>query len=228
MGENRYIGLDDLEKINRKMSENIKDRKNKKNRVKKERKSIFDRFSTRENIIIFSFLLIFLILAWNLVKSYDPYDLIDYREINSSTLLNNSSREYDRDVYWILNEIVLNILYSSEVGETDIYANGEGLEESLYYKFSTIEYYDALIKDYQKYLSKEKYKEIANKVIKNYKQNYNVEFKVSTQVPIKKVYKVNNLNNGDFYLVELNTSLKSYIGIQLIRETSKFKIFYIE
>ena len=122
MGENIYIGLDDLEKINRKMSENIKDRKNKKNRVKKERKSIFDRFSTRENIIIFSFLLIFLILAWNLVKSYDPYDLIDYREINSSTLLNNSSREYDRDVYWILNEIVLNILYSSEVGETDIYA----------------------------------------------------------------------------------------------------------
>lgn len=221
MSEKKYIGLEDLEEINKQYEQMKKDKK----KNKKERKSIFEKFSTKENIIIFSFLLIFLIIISVLIKKYDPFRKIDYKNITISHLLMESVVSYDRDTYWILNDILLSFLYSGTTNT--ISANGEGSESNLYYKFSTEEYYDALTDDYQKFLSEEKYLELANKLISNFKENYEVLISATNIAPIRKVYKCNQYS-GDLYLVKLNTSTNSYIGIELFKDVAKYRIFYME
>lgn len=221
MSEKRYIGLEDLDEINKQYEQMKKNKK----KNKKERKSIFEKFSTKENIIIFSFLLIFLIIISVLIKKYNPFNKIDYRKITIGDLLIESEVNYNRDTYWILNDILLSFLYSSTTNTTS--ANGEGSESSLYYKFSTVEYYEALTDDYQAFLSKEKYLELANKVISNFKDNYEVLVSATNIAPIRKVYKCNKYS-GDLYLVKLNTSINSYIGIELFKDVSKYRIFYME
>lgn len=219
----KKIGLEDLEEIN---SQNEISRKTKKKRkIKRERKSIFERFSTKENIIIFSFLLIFLIIGWNLIQKYDPFGSIKYNEVNIDTFLSDSNTVNNRDTYFILNDIILSFLYSGT--SNTISANGEGSESNLHYKYSTVEYYDALTDDYKRYLSKDEYLKLANKVINNYKDNYEVLYTVQNETPIRRVYKYNGIR-GDYYIVKLNASVDIYIGIELFTEDSKFKIFYLE
>lgn len=218
MSGKRYIGLEDLDEINKQYEQMKKNNK-------KKRKSIFEKFSTKENIIIFSFLLIFLIIASVLIKKYDPFNKIDYRNLTTADLLLESDVNYNRDTYWILNDILLSFLYSGTTNTTSV--NGEGSESSLYYKYSTEEYYEALTNDYQTFLSEEKYLELANKVISNFKDNYEVLVSATNIAPIRKIYKCNKYS-GELYLVKLNTSNDSYIGIELFTEASKFRIFYME
>lgn len=220
MKENRYIGLEDLDEINK------QNEKNKRTKKKKERKSIFERLTTKENIIIFSFFLIFLILAWNLVKVYNPYSKFDYREITRDTLLSDSSVEYNRENYWILNNILENFLNSSVTVSSEN-TNGEGAESSLHYKYSTEEYYETLNKDYKVFLNKKEYLQLANNVINNYKENYESLYTVSTRAPIRNIYKLTNYGDN-YFLIRLNTSVESYVGISIDKSSSTFEIFYLE
>jgi hypothetical protein len=225
MSENRYIGLEDLERIN---NENKQNQKNdRKNKNKGKRISVFDRLTTKENIIIFSFLLIFLLIASALIAHYNPFSTIDYRKVNSEYFLSDSTEVIDRDVYWILNDIILNVLHSGNYTSSSLSANGEGTESDLYYKYSAEEYYNVLNSDYKKYLSKKKYLELLNNVISNYNENYESLVGATSEAPIRKVYQYSKLN-GDYYIVRLSTSNESYIGIQLFRESSQFSIFYLE
>lgn len=221
MGKNRYIGLEDLEEIN-KQNEQMK--KNNK-RKKREKRSIFERFSTKENIIIFSFLLIFLIIGWGLIKKYNPFETINYNKSDINTFLANSTSINDRDTYWILNDIVLNLLYSST--GNNISSNGESTESNLYYKFSTSEYYNALTSDYKKFLSEDEYINLMGSVIQKYRKNYENLTSATNETPIRKIYKYTKAN-GEYYIIKLNTSIETFIGIQLFREESKFNIFYLE
>ena len=221
MSEKRYIGLEDLDEINKEYEQMKKNNK----KYKKKRKSIFEKFSIKENIIIFSFLLIFLIIASVLIKKYDPFNKIDYRNLTTNDLLLESEVNYNRDTYWILNDVLLSFLYSGTTSTTS--ANGEGTESNLYFKYSTEEYYEALTDDYQTFLSEEEYLELANKVISNFKDNYEILVSATNIAPIRKIYKCNKYS-GEFYLVKLNTSNDSYIGIELFTEDSKFRIFYME
>ena len=223
MSENRYIGLEDLEEINKQRELEQKNRK--KYRNKKERKSIFERFSTKENIIIFSFLLIFLIIGWRLIVKFNPFSDINYRKVDINSFLENSSVENNRDVYWILNEVLLEFLYSNGVTKTS--NNGESAESNSYYKYDTQAYYNVLTSDYKTYLTKKKYLELANSVINNYQENYESLVNATNEAPIRKIYKYNKLA-GDYYIVRLSTSNESYIGIELMQDTSNYKIFFLE
>lgn len=203
------ISLNDIDKKN--TEENIKN--------KGKRETIFERFSTKENIIIFSFFLIFLILIWNIIKSYDPYSKIDYRKINVETLLQNSSVEYNRENYWILNGILLRFLHSDiEKANTDNYSSSN---------YSIDQYYEILNEDFGIYLNKEKFIELSSNVIEKYKSDYENLNGVDSEVPIRKIYKINNYD-GDYFLVRLNTKKDTYVGIRLYKNYSTYKIFYLE
>lgn len=221
MDKKRYIGLEDLDEINR-QNELLK--KNSKKR-KKEKRSIFEKFSTKENIIIFSFLLIFCIIGWQLINKYNPFDKVDYRKLTINDLLDNSTPDYNRENYWILNNILLEFLYSNSENTTS--KNGEGSEANMYFNYNTEEYYEVLTNDYKKYLSKEKYLELSNNVITNFKENYKVLVNATNIAPIRKVYKC-NIYSDNLYIVKLNTSNNSYVAIELFKDISKFKIFYME
>ena len=221
MSKNRYIGLEELDNMNKKNEQKKKDYKIK----KREKRSIFERFSTKENIIIFSFLLLFLIIIWSLIKKYNPFDNINYNKSDINTFLVSSTSINDRDTYWILNDIVLNLLYSGTSNNVSI--NGESTESNLYYKFSTKEYYNALTSDYKKFLPEKEYINLMTNVIQKYRENYENLTSATNEAPIRKVYKYTK-SSGEYYIIKLNTSIDTFIGIQLFRKESKFNIFYLE
>ena len=214
MKNKKYINLDD---VNEQHEFN-----NKKKKVIK--KNVFERFSTKENILIFSFVLILLIIGVNLLKRFDPFKEIEYNEITVEDIINGSIIEYDRDIYWTLNEILLQFLSSNDSGNSPL---GEGKVHNTYYKYEMKEYYNILTEDYKNYLGKVKYLKTANDVIKKYKNNYENLNVASNKVPIRKIYKYQKIE-GDYFLIQLNTSIETYVGIKLNKELSTYSIFYLE
>lgn len=225
MEKDKRIGVEDLKNTTQhKNKKKINKRNNKRERIKV---SIFEKFTTKENIIIFSFLLIFLIIGWNLIRNFNPFREMDYRKIDAEYFLSDAIQISNRETYWILNDILLYFLHSDQAISDKSSNNGEGLESNLYYNYSTEAYYDTLTPDYQTYLSKTEYMKLADHVISNYNENYEPLVSSASEVPIRKIYQYQN-ENSEYYLVQLNTSNLSYIGIELFRTSSQFNIFYLE
>lgn len=216
MREIKYIGLEDIEK-----KENVKNKKKVFNK-KRIKKDFFYIFTTKESIVIFTIVLFSFILFFALVNRYNLYSVIDYNSEDIYSLLSKSSVENDRDVYWTINDIVLEILASNYKNNLSVNSYGE-----TNYKFDTSDYYSLLINDYKKYLKKDKFVDLTVNLIESYGNNYENKNLSSEIVPIRKIYKCDDLN-GDYYIVQLNTSTDNYIGIKLIKDVQKFNIFYVQ
>lgn len=177
------------------------------------KKNIFERLSTKENIVIFSFVLVILIFMSLVIKSYVKYDQINYDKVSFNSLKLFSNKINDRQTYWILNDIVDRFL-NSNLTQDD---NNKS-------KYCIEDYYKTLFNDYKVYLGKKEYKKLASKIILNYKDNYDNKFNLNNKVPIKNVYSINDYK--DFYLVELNTKNESYIGVKLYKNVDEYSFFY--
>ena len=220
--ENKYIGLDDIEKINNQNEVNKKNKKNKKNK----RKIVFfwEKLSIKENIIIFSFILIFFIIINGVIRYYESYNIIDYSKIEFLEFIDEN--EINREIFWNSNEIVSMLIYSSN-SETSKYCDREKYPKD-YLKHTIDEYYDTLYDDYKKIMSKKKYDEIMNKIISNYYKDNDYNLNEFSNSVIESVYKINSDKvPSNSYLVKIKSDIPSYIGITMNEESSTFKIFWI-
>lgn len=185
--------------------------KNYENNLKKEnKKSIFERFTLKENIVIFSIFLILVILANNFIKNINISGVkLNYKNLTAEKIIENSIVSYDREVYWRLNTIIQNVLSAED--ET----KGQGIDLS-YYKYSSNEYYRYLTNEYKKNIGKLEFKNKLHNVISKSR---------SISMPIDKIYKFDNSN---FYLVKLKSEESAYIGINLMTDSNTYYIFYLE
>ncbi len=203
MKKNKKINIDEANKY----EQNIKDS------MKLNKKTIFERFTVKENILIFSIILILLIIANNFVKNINVSNTkLNYKNLTAEQIIENSQVSYDREVYWRLNAILRNVLSAGDKGNHDYDAN----IDLSYYKYSSDQYYKYLTNEYKKNISKIEFKNKLNKVIQ--KAMY-------LDLPIEKVYKY---DNSDFYLVKLKSNEASYVGIKLMSDSNTYYIFYLE
>lgn len=202
MKKNKKINIDEAKKY----EQNLKDS------MKLNKKTIFERFTVKENILIFSIILVLLILANNFVKNINVSSVkLNYKNLTAEQIIENSQVSYDREVYWRLNTILRNVL--SAENKDNNYTSNIDLS---YYKYSSDQYYKYLTNEYKKNISKVEFKNKLKKVI--HKTSY-------LDLPIEKVYKY---DNSDFYLVKLKSQEAAYVGIKLMSDSNTYYIFYLE
>ena len=166
-------------------------------------------------------LLIIFFIGTNILRN-KRNQVIDYDNINGGqNLLNSATVTYDREVYYILDDIIGKYIQSYEFSET--------IEGETSYK----DYYEVLSKSYQYKLGKKKYIDIADKFLSKFliisqgtmeNQRNLVSFNV-----IRSIYQYDLKNDMYVCLVGVKDSANyGYIGIKLNRQNNTYEIFYIE
>lgn len=188
---------------------------------------IKENITPRQRLILLFTILILVIVVFSFMKKFfSKKEGIDYKNVDYNNFIVESSETSDRNLYWTLNDILFPFLQSYQTVEK------MDTSEFIEYKYtgrSLEDYYDALDKNYKKYLGKEEFisksKEMMSKV---FEKNDN-GFVIKNENIIKCIYKLNNYDNA--YLCEINTvndDKSAFIGIVLNSETQKFSIFYIQ
>jgi hypothetical protein len=192
--------------------------------------------NNKQKLIIAIITLAILILIVAIIKNW-PVDngtkKIDYKNVNSESLINESTVNSDGGIYWSLDEIVKKYIASS-IGK-DTAGNKTDF-------ISLDKYYDILVYNYQKYLSKAQYTQLSN----DFCSKFIVEEEriagdasptdAKAQQKIKTFDSTTTLQN--VYEFETNRYIckvysgknnkTGYIGIELDSNTSTWNIFYIE
>lgn len=178
---------------------------------------MLERFTTKQKIIFLLTALVALIflssLFGYLAKKSDE-KVIDYSNITSENIVNDSSIYYNKIVFYELQDVI------------DDFINAYSSEEKNSYE----SYYESLTSEYRKYLSKNKYKE---KVIKFYDKfectdTVDTGIKMCTDGILKEVYEFDT--NKYICRLESFNKNEAYIGIKLIENVKEpyAQIFYIE
>lgn len=202
-----------IKKVDKNYVENLEMEKNIKKLTKR---NVFERFTVKENILIFSVVLILLIIANRLIQnSGTNSNELNYKDISAEKIIEDSNVCYDREVYWRLDSIIKTILATKISDKDDIHENSDGLVESQ--KYSINDYYHFITGRYKKNISK------ANFIskLKNVIAKANIEY----SNPIDKIYQY---NNSTYYLVKIKSDNDIYIGIDLLSEVNGYYIFYVE
>lgn len=185
-----------------------------------------DKLSTVQKIYLSIIILIIFIVGTKLFEYIrDNKDSIDYKSANIDTFLSSAEENYDRQVYWNLNDIIKKFVLS--------YQTIEKLDDSLlveynYKGYSLDEYYKALDANYQKYLGKSGYIKLAKQMLSKFAAKNENGIVIHADKIIEKMYK---LYDEDMYICKLNTvedSQVSYIVIKLDIEKKNYSIFYLE
>lgn len=164
-------------------------------------------------------LLVIFFVGTSILKSKRG-QVIDYSEIKSAQeLLDFADVTYDRETYYILDNIIDNYICS--------YAFENTIEGNVGYK----DYYDVLNSSYRYDLSKNDYVSKAEKFLKRFlvtsQGNMEKQCNLVTRNVIRKIYKLDN----DMYLCTVglkdNTDY-GYIGIKLDKINKTYEIFYLE
>lgn len=206
MKKTKKIGKDDIEKI-----ENAEKRFEKANK-----KTIFERFTLKENILVFSVFLILLVIANILIQNIGTNsNELNYKSISAKSIIKDSNVVYDREIYWRLDAVLKNVL-SADYNENNqnVVQNGDGVYG--YYKYSADKYYNFLTSRYKKSISKSEFKKKLSSVISKAD---------SLSRPIEKIYQY---NNSTYYLVKIKSDENIYIGIDLLSDVNGYYIFYVE
>ena len=178
---------------------------------------MFDRLNKKQKIIFLATALVALILLSSILSrilNSDESKKVNYGSDTGETLITSSSISTNRIIYYELQDIV------------EKYINSYTVES----EYSYDDYYSSLSDEYKSYLSKNKYKDLAENFLKKFDCTDDVDSstRVCTDTILKSVYRYDT----DKYICMLNSKSGqvAYIGI-LLNSTAKEKyaeIFYIE
>lgn len=179
---------------------------------------IISNLTKTQKIIASLIVLIILMIAVNFLSTLSFKEtIIDYKNENASTLIQNKEKLKDRDLYITLESIVENFL-NTNIGKYKL--NNKTIKLKDYYE-------NVLFDEYKYNRSFNKFKKISNiffkKIFVNEKYN---------EIPLDDV--ISNVyiysKERKMYIVEVNTNTeeKGYIGIKIDDTFNIYYIFYIE
>ena len=127
---------------------------------------IKENITPRQRLVLLFTILILVIVTFSFMKNFfSKKEGIDYKNIDYNNFIVESSETSDRNLYWTLNDILVPFLQSYQTVEK---MDTSELIEYKYTGRSLEDYYDALDKNYKKYLGKEEFisksKEMMSKV----------------------------------------------------------------
>lgn len=176
----------------------------------------------QEKILLGMAMLVVLLIGTFILKHFltKKYE-INYKEKTVSNLFEYAISTNDREVYWILNNIINSFIHSYEVELDGREKNNE--------EYSRKDFYNVLTSEYKKVLSKKEYLELTDNMMKKFIRYNNT---LKTDDYIQEVRYLNNRVYPDnMYICKLNTidsDVESYIGIILDTVTRSYSIFYLE
>ncbi len=182
------------------------------------------KLSKKQLLIIAILFLLFLMILKNVVDSFSGNN-INYKTANAETFISMAQENYDRQVYWNINDIISNFVFSYQTVEN---MDTSSIVEYNYNGYKLEEYYDTLDIQYKKFLGKTGFINLSKSMLSKFAIPSDKGIKIVTEKLIKKMYKI---NDQDMYFCELNTvnqDYKSYIGIKIDTVNNTFNIFYIE
>ena len=157
----------------------------------------------------------------NLIKKRYNYN-IDYSKENIENLFEYSNSTNDREIYWILNNIIDGFIKSYSLELSGIVKTDDGL-------YSREDFYATLSDEYKKVLNKSKYMEVSENMLKKFVEKDN------TMKDEDYIAEVRYLNSNRYaenmYICKLNTvdeNVNSYIGIIINPSNRFYNIFYLE
>lgn len=171
--------------------------------------------SKQRLVLLITFLVLIVIVFYFLKDITSEREGIDYKNTEVIDLLTSSYEINERDVYWNLDKIISEFIYSYKSEFND--------------QINDLEYYyGALDPNYKKFLRKKKYIEISNNLITKVLGENKDMFATLSSDFITSVYRLDEYDNA--YLCKLktvNSTEEAYIGIVLDTEHKKYNIFYI-
>lgn len=174
-------------------------------------------------MLALAFLVVVIVFTFVLQTIFTQKNNINYKEQNGQELFKSGYVYDDREVYWILNDIIYTFVSSYE--DELVYSNTDEKNNDNY---NREEFYTVLSDEYKKVLSKNKYLEVSKNMLNKFViGNRNVR----KNNFIAEVRKLNVKEYADnMYICKLNTENQedSYIGIKLIPSTKSYSIFYLE
>jgi hypothetical protein len=174
-----------------------------------------------QKIIGLLVIIVVLILATNLIRSINSTNKngISYKNTSAEQLISKSTRNYDRVIFYELEEIAAKFVGSYKVSPDA--SQDEKKDFVSYDKYS-----NALDTEYKNYLGLG-YNKKAEEFLKNFVVNTQEAPQMDTVDIVKEVYTINT-NKYLCVMKSDNSDKKLYLGITLIPETNNWNIFYIE
>lgn len=170
-------------------------------------------------ILLGLLLIICFVILTSLIKS-NLNSKIDYNSDDVvADLLKSATITYDREVYYIMEDIIVKYISSYNL---DYALGGENSYE---------DYYEVLEKNYKSKLGKSKYKEVAQNFFKS------VEYTGDTGMDVSAEYITTNIIRAIYdlgdnrYLCKIGLLVPNsygYIGISINTSDNSYEIFYIE
>ena len=160
-------------------------------------------------------LIALLLLNW-LLGNKETVGVWDYDNITSASEIKYlGTKVTDRETYYTLESIISKYL--------DSYINVYDQDKIMYE-----DYYNYLVENYKKHLSKKEYIEIAKKFLNKFYINMNSDYEsMDTNKILKDIYEFEN----GIYLCELKSNRNNeagYIAVQVNKIDMTFNIVYIE
>lgn len=170
-------------------------------------------------ILLGLLLIVIFIVATNLIKKNLNAE-IDYNSDNVvADLLKSATITYDREVYYIMEDIITNYIYSYD--PFDIESVNSSYED----------YYDVLEETYKSKLGKNKYKEVAQEFFKNVEvENTSAMDSHTNYITTNVIRRIYDLGNDSYLCLVglLNSEENGYIGITINPTKNTYEIFYLE
>lgn len=199
--------------------------KTKNNRNKKKKIINWQELTYQERLILalaLIALIILLTIIINLVKGNK--ETIDYKEITGETLYFEGITNKDREVYWILNDIIATFVDSYNLELDNVYTT---YKEKIVY--SREDFYEVLSDEYKNNLSKKDYLMLSKTMLEKFAKYGAIEKNTDFIQVVKELS--TNTYSSNMYICKLktvDTIKESYIGIQLYPSTKSYNIFYLE
>lgn len=204
-------------------SEENKKKELKKKRIMNKLLNIKDATYQEKLMLALAFLAILMVLTFILQSIMGEKSNIDYKIEDGRALFESGYVYDDREVYWILNDIIYTFVSSYEDELT--YSK---INEKNNNKYNRKEFYTVLSDEYKKNLSMSKYLEVSKNMLEKFVVGNKSLRKNNFIAQIRKLNVTNYADN--MYVCKLNTENQedSYIGIKLSPSTKNYAIFYLE
>lgn len=204
-------------------SEENKKKELKKKRIMNKLLNIKDATYQEKLMLALAFLAILMVLTFILQSIMGEKSNIDYKIEDGRALFESGYVYDDREVYWILNDIIYTFVSSYEDELT--YSK---INEKNNNKYNRKEFYTVLSDEYKKNLSMSKYLEVSKNMLEKFVVGNRSLRKNNFIAQIRKLNVTNYADN--MYVCKLNTENQedSYIGIKLSPSTKNYAIFYLE
>lgn len=181
--------------------------------------SKYNSLNSREKLIwAIGILLMFVIIYHIFLTSVPRANEIDYRNLTTQMIIEDSKIEYDRGKISSLNGIVENML---KLEYSELMIDGKTVSKR--------EFYNATVtNNYKKNISFGRFKKVLSHINEKVYYGYENRNMVNTKDVINCVY---YSPNYDMYLIELKENYEqenTYIGIRLTSETKTYSVVYLE